>query len=253
VAFCSNRVICLAIAIILIGDWAAFALYPVPPGFDYTTVGLPKNWPHLLSGFYSHWNKNSNLGWAFDTWFLNLFPRPEPFRYNEFGSTTLNFVPTLAVMLFGLLAGRRLREETSSQAKAKWLVVLGLILLFAGWACGAIGICPVVKRIWTPSWSLYSTGWCFLLLAVFYALIEIWRIRKWAFPLIVIGMNSVAAYCVVYLFEQFIYKNLVIHFGSRLFQLLGAPLEPFLHGLAVLLVFWLLLFWLYRRRIFLRV
>ena len=53
-----------------------FALYPLPgPDFDFAAVGVPADWPHHLTGFAAHWDKNSNLAWAFDTWFLNLFPR----------------------------------------------------------------------------------------------------------------------------------------------------------------------------------
>ena len=49
---------------------------PLPPaGFDYTQVGVRADWPHLYSGFLAHFSKNSNLSWAFDVWFLNLFPR----------------------------------------------------------------------------------------------------------------------------------------------------------------------------------
>src|SRR5882672_7763431 len=52
----------LAVIVILVGFWAAFALYPLPgPDFDWAAVGVPKDWPHLLTGFEAHWNKNSNL------------------------------------------------------------------------------------------------------------------------------------------------------------------------------------------------
>ena len=71
---------------------------------------------------------------------------------------------------------------------------------------GALGICPVVKRIWTPSWTLFSGGWCLLLTAAFYVVIEIWNRRAWAFGLLVIGMNSIAAYCIAHLFDDFISK-----------------------------------------------
>jgi hypothetical protein len=54
--------------------WGAFALYPIRAQTDYTKVGVPADWPNLYSGFL-HFNKNSNLSWAFDVWFLNLFPR----------------------------------------------------------------------------------------------------------------------------------------------------------------------------------
>ena len=74
-AFTSLRVQIIAFVTILVGFWAAFVLYPLPgPDFDYTAVGVPAGWPHLYSGFLAHFNKNSNLSWAFDVWFLNLFP-----------------------------------------------------------------------------------------------------------------------------------------------------------------------------------
>src|SRR5207253_5998575 len=62
----------IALGLILAGYWAAFALYPTPPAsFDYAAVGVPNDWPQLMTGFAAHWNKNSNFAWSFDTWFLN--------------------------------------------------------------------------------------------------------------------------------------------------------------------------------------
>jgi predicted acyltransferase len=138
-------------------------------------------------------------------------------------------------------------------AKVRWLAIAGLIGLFCGWLCGAIGICPVVKKIWTPSWVLFSGGWCFLLLAGFYWVMEVRRIRSWAFPLMVIGMNSIAAYLIAHLFEGFIAKALPRHLGKAWFTFAGAAYQPLLLGAAILLVEWLLLFWMYRRKIFLRI
>jgi predicted acyltransferase len=206
-----------------------------------------------LTGFAAHWNKNSHLAWAFDTWFLNLFPRQTPFLWNEFGSTTLNFIPTLATMILGLIAGGVVRGPRAPWAKVKWLAAAGVIGLASGAALGWLGICPVVKRIWTPSWTLYSGGWCLLLLAGFFAVMEIGGCRRWAFPLVVIGMNSIAAYCIAHLFGDFIAGSLRTHLGPDAFKLCGEAYEPLLQGAAVLLVFWLLLFWMYRRKIFLRI
>ena len=128
-----------------------------------------------------------------------------------------------------------------------------MIGLAAGWGLGELGVCPVVKRIWTPSWVLFSGGWCFLFLAGFYAVLDLLGVRFWAFPLRVIGMNSIAAYCMAGLFEDFFKKNLYTHLGHKPFQILGEPYEPLLHGAAVLLILWLILFWMYRRKIFLRI
>src|SRR5436309_9621786 len=184
----------IALAILLVGYWAAFALYPLPgPDFDYTKVGVPQNWPHLMTGFAAHWNMNSNLAWAFDTWFLNLFPRVKPFLFNGGGYATLSFIPTLGTMILGLIAGGVIRSQRSPWEKVKWLALAGVIGVAIGALLGWLGICPVVKRIWTPSWTLFSGGWCLLLTAGFYVIIDLWNQRRWAFPLIVIGMNSIAA------------------------------------------------------------
>jgi predicted acyltransferase len=244
----------IAVAFLLVAYWIAFALYPLPgPGFDYAAVGVSQDWPHLTSGFAAHWNKNSNLAWAFDTWFLNLFSREKPFAFNDGGYATLSFIPTLATMILGLLAGGILRGDSPQRRQLTWLATAGVIALVLGAALGALGICPVVKRIWTPSWVLFSGGWCFLFLAGFYLVVDVWGYRAWAFPLVVIGMNSIAAYCSDHLFDDFIYNNLTIHLGTKAFKIFGDAYEPLAHGAAALLISWLLLYWLYRKKIFLRI
>jgi heparan-alpha-glucosaminide N-acetyltransferase len=146
-----------------------------------------------------------------------------------------------------------LRSERASWAKVKWLTVAGVIGLAAGALLGWLGICPIVKRIWTPSWTLYSGGWCCLLMAGFYVLIDLWGKKAWSFPLVVVGVNSIAAYCMDHLFDDFFSKNLTTHLGPNFFNVLGEAYEPLLHGAATLLVCWLVLFWMYRRKIFLRI
>jgi heparan-alpha-glucosaminide N-acetyltransferase len=244
----------VALGLILAGYWAAFALYPAPAAsFDYSAVGVAGDWPHRLSGFGAHWNKNSNLAWACDTWFLNLFPRESKFVFNEGGYCTLSFIPTLGTMILGLLAGNVLRNASSSTAKLKWLLTAGILMLLAGIALGWLGICPVVKRIWTPSWVLFSGGWCFLLLAGFYALTDVWNRKSWCWPLVVIGTNSIAAYCLDHLCGDFISDTLTTHLGKNFFSIFGQAYAPLCHGALTLLGLWLLLLWLYRRKIFLRI
>jgi predicted acyltransferase len=244
----------LALALILAGYWAAFAWYPRPSAeFDYAAVGVPADWPHHLSGFAAHWNKNSNLAWAFDVWFLNLFPREQPFLFNGGGYATLSFIPTLGTMILGLLAGGILRGDKAPAARVRWLTVAGLAGVISGWLLGALGLCPVVKRIWTPSFTLWSGGVCLLILAAAYGLIDLLGHRRWTFPLVVIGMNSIAAYCIYELTARFIGASLLTHLGAGTFRVAGDPYLPFVQGLAVVLVMWLILFWMYRRRIFLRI
>jgi heparan-alpha-glucosaminide N-acetyltransferase len=242
-----------AFAIILAGYWLAWAVYPLPgPGFNYQAVGVPPDWAHNYSGFAAHWNKNANLGAAFDQWFLNLFPRTRPFVFNGGGYLTLSFIPTLGTMILGLIAGRWLRAEAPRIPFRKLLMACA-----AGFAAGILlhsaGICPIVKRIWTPAWTLFSGGICFLFLAGFCWIIEARKHRKWAFPLIVIGMNSIAAYFLADCFGGQIADAFRIHIGAAPFRVFGTALEPLTRGALQLVTYWLILFWMYRRKIFLRI
>jgi predicted acyltransferase len=83
--------------------------------------------------------------------------------------------------------------------------------------------------------------------------IDVKGYRKWAFPLVVIGMNSIAAYLIAHLFERFTFSSLRIHLGPNAFRVFGPGLEPFLLGCAVLATYWLILYWMYRRKLFLRI
>jgi heparan-alpha-glucosaminide N-acetyltransferase len=159
----------------------------------------------------------------------------------------------LGTMILGLLAGNVIRSSRAPWAKVRWLVIAGIAGLAVGMALGWLGICPVVKRIWTPSWVLFSGGWCMLLMAGFYALMDLRGRKRWAFPLVVIGMNSIAAYCMAHLFEDFIAENLTTHFGAKIFNLLGGAYGPSMRGAFVLFVMWAILFWMHRRKIFLRI
>jgi heparan-alpha-glucosaminide N-acetyltransferase len=229
----------IALAVLLSGYWLAWVLYPAhEPGF--------------FSGFLAHWNKGDNFGNAFDVWFLNLFPRVKPFVENSGGYLTLSFIPTLGTMILGLAAGGWLRASEPAIPMRR-LLAAGAIGIAAGLLLHFAGICPIVKRIWTPAWTLFSGGLCFLFLAAFCWLTEVKGYRRWTFPLVVIGANSIAAYLIAHLWERFILDSLRIHLGPSAFTFLGAPYEPFVRGLAVLAVYWLVLYWLYRRKLFLKV
>jgi len=253
-AFASYRVQVGVFVAILVAFWGAFALYPAPPvTFDYAAVGVPADWPHLYTGFLAHFNKNSNLAWAFDTWFLNLFPRESPFLFNEGGWSTLSFIPTLATMMLGVWAGAWLKSPRTMGEKRRGLVVSGVALTLAGLLFQWLGLCPIVKRIWTSGYTLYSGGLILLILAALYSAIEIAGWKRWAFPLMVIGANSIAIYVMSWTMEHFVSESLQIHLGKAPFLVLGPPFEPVLRGMGVLLVFWWILLWMYRKKIFIKI
>ncbi|MCL4177559.1 MAG: DUF5009 domain-containing protein [Verrucomicrobia bacterium] len=243
-----------ALLLILVGYWLAFALYPTPgPDFDWAAAGVSPDWQYNLTGFAAHWNKNTNLAWAFDTWFLNLFPRETPFTHNGGGYATLSFIPTLGTMILGLIAGEWLKSPLPDTHKARRLLIAGLMLLALGWLLNVAGVCPNVKRIWTPTWVLFSGGWCFVILAALVVTVDMARFKSWTFPLIVVGMNPIAAYLMDHLFGRFIGKALETHLGRDFFLLLGEPYESLVRGALILLVLWLILFWMYRRKLFLKI
>ncbi|HEU0122855.1 MAG TPA: DUF5009 domain-containing protein [Bryobacteraceae bacterium] len=216
-----------ALGTILAGYWLVWFTYPVP-------------YP---------WAKNNNFGHFFDVWFLNLFPRPQPFVANRGGYLTLSFIPTLGTMILGLIAGRWLRDGVEK----KRFLLAGAACIASGLLLHATGICPIVKRIWTPAWTLFSGGICFFFLIGFHWVMEEKGYKKWAFPLLVIGMNSIAAYLIAHLFDGFVSSSFRIHLGEHFFAFLGVGLEPLLQGAAVLLAFWLMLYWMYQRKLFLRI
>ena len=209
------------------------------------------------------------------------FPRTAAFVGNDGGYSTLSFIPTLGTMVLGLLAGSWLREATTVPADqmaatveravvgeepdtaldpsaaagktASRLILAGLICLALGWLLHLSGICPVVKKLWTPAWTLYSGGWCFLIMASFYFIVDIIGWKRWAFPLVVIGMNSIAMYVLAHTVTDFFGEALHTHFGKAPFLALGEAFEPMLHGGAVLLILWLILLWMHRRRLYLKI
>lgn len=260
------------LVVILVGDWAAFALYPVSADGE-----------QYFRGFAAHWNKHTNLGAAFDSWFLNLFPQYDgrPFVAHPGGYTTLNFIPHLGTMLLGLIAGGwlkslfsrlgdhadgarnaendhgkagvigvRLRQDavdprTSAEVLLR-LVGVGVVCLALGLALDRLGICPIVKRLWTSSWVLFSGGWCFLILAGLYYLTDVRGYQAWTFPFVVLGVNSIAVYFMADLAAGFLLNTVQTHLGFAL-DVFGAAYTPLLRGLPALAIFWLFFYWLHRR------
>ncbi len=254
-AFAQPRTQLIAAMLILVGYWAAFALYPLPPaGFDYSSVGVPETWRHL-TGFAAHWDKNTNAAAAFDRWFLNLFPRASRFEFNAGGYQTLSFVPSLVTMTFGMLSGELLRTRQPASRKVLILLAAAAIGLLLGQLLDFTRICPVVKRIWTPSWTLFSGGWTCLMLAFFFVVFDWLAWRRLALPLIVVGMNSIAMYCMTEIgpFQQLVQGTLKTHLGSGAIDFAGHVYAPIFEALAITLIQWLICLWMYRRKIFLRI
>jgi heparan-alpha-glucosaminide N-acetyltransferase len=242
---------------ILAGTWLLYVTYP------YAGIDLQKGAPEFkmtaewaqenLAGLAPAWHKNANVGHAIDLWLLNLLPQKEPFTYNAGGYQTINFIPSLATMLFGLMCGELLRSSRARSTKVLWLFLAGIAGLILGQVLNLTGVCPLVKRIWTPSWAIFSTGWCCLILGSLYAIIDVLEYKGWAWPLVVVGVNSIAIYCMGMLLRRWASRTLMTYFGEDIFLRFGPLWEPMMQWTLVGLVFWLMCFWMYRQKIFVRI
>lgn len=239
---------------VLVFYWLVFALYPLPSSsFNYAAVGVPESWQHHAKGFAGHWNKNSNAAWAFDVWWMNLFPREKRFEFSEGGYCTLSFIPTLGTMLLGLLAGSWMRDIEQSGRRSAVFLTTAAVCFAGGLAMDHFGICPIVKRIWTPSWVLWSGAICFLWLLVLSWICDDARLTRWSFFFRVIGANSIVAYVMSWTIEGWLKQAIERHFGFAIKTWVPEPYRAFFLGCSVLLIFWLILLWLYRRKIFVRI
>lgn len=256
----SARTQALVFIVILAGYGLWFYTYPLPGAdFDYASVGVPAGWHHP-EGVAGHWDLNTNPAAAFDRWFLNVLPQSEPFRFRAGGGTTLNFIPTIATMLLGVMTGKWLRSDRNEKEKVKGLLLAGAVLLVAGVACDPAilpgvesmrwSICPIIKRLWTPSYVLFSGGWVILIAALIYWIVDVRGIRKWTFPFVVVGMNSIVMYLFAAVGATWIRKGLFATLGTEIFQ---STYGPILESLAILGICWLMCWLLFRMRVFVRI
>ncbi len=150
-------------------------------------------------------------------------------------------------VMLGAMAGHLLRSEKRPKSKVLWLLAVGvaslvLALIWDIWF-------PIIKHLWTSSFVLFSAGLCCLLLALFYLVIDVWGFKKWAFGFVVIGMNAIAVYMATRLFD---FRRIGSIFVGGLDKWCGSW-DTFIHAAAGLAVIWLILWWMYRKKAFIRV
>jgi predicted acyltransferase len=163
----------------------------------------------------------------------------------EHWGTVICTLPTIATTILGMLLGELLMTNRSAASKMKIIALVGLSGVVLGWALNPV--IPIVMKIWTTTYGLASAGFACLMFLVFYWLIDVRGFRKPAFPFLVIGMNAVA----IYMSESIIpWSRTVAIFTGPLTGTLGF-FTPLFHAIAVLTVEWLVLYWMYKRKIFL--
>jgi predicted acyltransferase len=189
-----------------------------------------------------------------------FFSSTEPYTPNSGGYTTLNFVPSIGTTLLGILCGQLLMAPSMSRWGKLGILIGGAAVCFGLGVAADMTVCPVVKRIWTPSWVLFSGGYVIGMLALFYLLFDIAPLKLLAFPLVVVGMNSILTYMLGQTMSGWMKNSIVqVHLAGIIEQVFGPKaLDPQWYGpvtmsTTVFLLYWLFLLWLYRQRIFLRI
>jgi predicted acyltransferase len=186
---------------------------------------------------------NANLALAVDEYVFGKFRDGTTYTWLLSGMTFS------ATVLLGVLSGHVLRSRLSPIARVFVLVAIGLGCLAGGWIWAEYLGLPIIKHIWTSSMALWAGGWSYLLLALFYLVIDVIGFRRWAFPLIVIGVNAITIY-VAYAFIPF--RAIAQKLVGGLAEHLGAA-GPLVIAFTTFMLVWLLLYHLYRQRIFLRI
>lgn len=227
--------------VLLIGYWLLMTLVPAP-GFaagDLSREGSLASWVDrtLLSG--------------------HIY-KPE---YDPEG--ILGTIPSLATALIGVLAGQWLRERRDGMEKAAGLFAAGTFCLLGGYLWN--GLFPINKALWTSSFVLLTGGLGLLLLALCYWLVDLKGIKRWAQPFVVFGVNALALYALSGMMADLL-NEVHVSLGNGasddlrtfLYQTLFAgwlsPLNASLaYALTYLLFWWLIMWILYRRRIFIKV
>lgn len=245
---------------ILIGSWYFMDRVTVPENYDFAAVGVKPDEGATFDGRFAVWSKNVGPAFEVEKRLLNWFPRPndKPWSFHSGGYLTLNFIPSIATMLLGVFAGQLLISKRRDGAKIITLLLWGAASMLVALVADQF-VCPIVKRTWTPSWVLFSGAWVLWMLAVFYLLFDLLPLRWIAFPFVVVGMNSIAMYLMGQMMRPWTTKVVETHFRKPIEWLVGdGAFDPNKFGSVVgptgaLVVFWLIAFWMYRHRYFVRI
>lgn len=237
-----------AIGVCLIGYWILMRYVPVP-GFGVPTHNIPlldpdRNWVAWL-------DRKLLMGHLY-----------EGVRDPE---GLLSTVPAIGTVLFGVLTGEWLRSKAAAGAKALWMLIFGVIGLAAGeffniWF-------PINKKLWTSSYVLFTAGFALVVLALCYWLLDVRKLRgRWTMPVLVFGMNAIAAYTLSEMLaaglgswilksnvgneismQDVIYRHLFA-FGG-----VSTPNTSLAYALGFVLACWVVMWVLWRKKIFLKI
>jgi predicted acyltransferase len=217
----SRRLICCAT--LLLGYWAAMVLIPVPEfGANDLTPG------HTLAGYIDRMVMPGRL-----------------YAGDRDPNGLLATIPSIVNVLAGIMTGDLLRKtDTTGYQKVGIMFVVGIV----SWGIGQVwGFeFPINKNLWSSSFVLVTVGWSLISLALFYLIIDVWKIRRWTLLFVVIGMNPLLIYIAQNLIAFRDITHLLLHDEST-------KLHPFFFEIVMFSMKWFPLYYLYRKKIFWRI
>jgi predicted acyltransferase len=169
-------------------------------------------------------------------------------HHNPGSWQVLATVSFISNMLLGVLMGHIIFSNRDKKDKTKLLVIWGLAMLIAGsiWSL----FFPVIRSLWTSSFVLETCGISTLLLAAFFWIIDVKGYKKLALFFVVFGVNSIAIYMMAHMFDFRLIGNIFVGGISRFFT---SNVQDFIQAVAAMIVMWLIMYWMYRKKTFIKI
>lgn len=203
---------------------------------------------YRMYDFQNPYNNGENFGSFMDMVFMG--------KINNGGWVTINFIPTAAHTIWGVICGQLLLSKRTEKEKLKLLLIGGFVLLLSGYILDLAGITPIVKRIATTSFTLVSGGYTLLALTLFYWCIDVRNNqRKWLQIFSVVGTNSIF----IYLFSETVgiqwFRGFGLIFTEGIFGTLNfsEDLVLILNALFVLFIFWYITYFLNKHKVYFKI
>ncbi len=196
-----------------------------------------------VDGFNQPFTPDKNFGAWFDLLVSGELATGHWVNFNAF--------PTTAHTIWGVITGQFLMSDRPAKKKLNTLVLAGLVGVASGFALDYFT--PIIKRISTSSFVIYSGGWTLLTLAFSYWLIDIKRYQNWAKFLIIVGMNPLFIYLFAHVGGADLIQTIVKPFAMAIFSWMGILTADIMTGFMVWFCLWYITYWMYKRKIFIRI
>ena len=176
--------------------------------------------------------------------------------------TIVSMIPGISSVLFGVLVGKFIMERKDHQSVVRMLGIAAVAGIVVGLVWNLV--VPLSKILWTASFAVYTAGWSCAVLLFFYWLIEVKGKNRWAFPFVVFGMNAITLYVATGLFVRWVmlpwkvrfdgsFTSLTGYFYKSFAAVAGPTIGSLMYSTLIIGIGWLLCYWMYKRKIFLKV